>query len=753
MAAVDTTALRGMMEHFRAEAHAAAGLDELEMGDLMRAFVARLGTGEHLKTSERRYVGFLELKSLLPLLPRYDTVVFYMTALTEDDDGTEGLADSIYAITFWESEATTPAYVTQGGTFVSHDGEYRKNISRWTEYEEICQKVRDEEENEPYHLRLFDTIDAKTLELVRGGELNLSLRVYSSSPERDDELTGLCDDQRLMIRLFVSQAFLSGGMMQAPHIQPVYAKAMKYPRTRFSETLELLKFETRLDDDEDRRRAYKRSTRLRAVLMCGSGKPTWSCGGIKLTPLSRAAFTQWGNIRHPVWVESWMAERMTDLTINGVSGFFPVQVARSVVGAGSQLFDNDAMHKHYLSSWAATAALKHVRAARDVVRDSKGVSERTEALDRACYVAAAEAERQVLTDHALLTLTQHVGATIGTLPHVPTVSKFYTHAGGDTFDTIIFTLMFSCLGMHRYGIHGDLHVHNMTCRMEWSDETGKRVGKVCGVFVAGPDGERDTFVVPLRGSSGCIIDFSRTVVSPACMLSLEASQQSEYVTVFFREQATTRMYETLARWAADMLGEPACDEAKFVGAALSKPQAMYDVMSAVDYLAIGRSLGTLLANSARAGAAWPVSDRVVSLCASIRMAAREELLQGLQHVVLGAETDVVYTPAAIGRRILGAAFPGWHFNRWDPAELELYTPVDAYNAYSPVTYRSADPKTFPPWAKLETLKKMAKGLRQEVYWPRDPADLEAALGAHARGDPHVRAWLAAERDRLAPPPL
>jgi hypothetical protein len=44
-------------------------------------------------------------------------------------------------------------------------------------------------------------------------------------------------------------------------------------------------------------------------------------------------------------------------------------------------------------------------------------------------------------------------------------------------------------------------------------------------------------------------------------------------------------------------------------------------------------------------------------------------------------------------------------------------------------------------------------MRQEEYWPRDPADLHAAVLAQVRGDPLVRDWIAAEQDLLEPPPL
>jgi len=305
--------------------------------------------------------------------------------------------------------------------------------------------------------------------------------------------------------------------------------------------------------------------------------------------------------------------------------------------------------------------------------------------------------------------------------------------------------------MHEVGIHADLHNNNVTA---FAAALPKE-DNLCKVYVAGPEGQADTYVLPYCGTVGCVIDYSRVLINPQQRTSLEQSQGVEPTNAFFRTQAT-RVLMAVDRWLPAFAKK---HQEKLKGAAFAMEQDLYNVLTALDYLAIGHNLGTLLESIGEDSRAWNPSPRSAALCTKLAEVARAELLAGLQVVALragGKNKEAPASPFEVGRRIMAAVFEDFLYSNWDPADLSKLMVVNVVNSQTPLRYSGSSVDRFPPWLQPENLVKFSGGKSIKEILSRGDRPLLDILemrGEHPEGiDNTLELAIEGERSKLVDRP-
>lgn len=687
--------------------------------------------------------GYTTMRYGYPLPPRSDLLVFNMMSSYEDK-----IYTCNYAMAVWTDDKPVPEYICLGPPYQSNDGEFRQNYTWYEDFSNGYDAVVAAEANLPKKHRVLDRLERKVLYLIEYSHLNLAMTVHAPTQARRDALTDAADSTRLMLKLFVAQMLLVEDAIRSPHIQPKYAVAMMGPR-QFIEDIMRLTRPTGLEDDEERE-TYKRMLYFRIQLKCGS--KYWGAHkalGMKIVPLMRTELINPRNVRYPVGREVWVTEEATNLMVNGRGWFFPsFNQVTTVVGADETMYDNEAMVKHYLTSEAADAALGQLRQAREVVAEkrSAGFAHKLDELDHYLWRGSQKSEEMIVSDVAMIITMRYVGPTLGTIAKLP-LAQGAGFIQGEKFETILFQLCYAAHELHDIAIHCDLHYHNMTINAEWYPQRDTPENP-CAVYVAGPGGERDTFVLPAYGNMANLIDFSQAIISPAQRESLVAYQGKEQTDTFFKEQAL-RMLRGVGRWLPEYAKEY---EREIKGIALADPESMYNVLCAIDYIAIGRNVGQLLEDSAAAGK-MGVDPAVVKQCHRLQAVARAAFIKELRAVVSrgsGQRTPTAKRETsgdALGLAILKDVFGHYLYSRRDPAELAKSYLVDAFNLNAPLRHNIRQLETFPPWARVEEIKKYVSISKR---FSRDPSLLEASLVSD--GDPALDEATELERGRSEPPP-
>ena len=699
-----------------------------EGGELLRLLLEKRHRGipnTHL-TGGKRLDTITALQHTFSFDRRYSIAAFDMRTVYGND-----ILESLYAIVLWSKDAAEPSYVAIGGTFDSQDGEYREYFTPWNEsfgnYEHIAE-LEDAEEPEDRALAL---IEEKTLELVDYGQMELRLTVYGEKCEID-RITRLCDDERLMIRLFVGQTLLFNLQYKLtptpPHMHPQYEKAMEVVRNEMYEELSR-------DPTKATIKAAKRLGRGDVVALTSPER----CG-LKIQPLMLPEITQPGNVRYAGWREVWISERVSDMVLNGRANTFPYWLGwTTCLGVDAGLYDNDAMIRHYKSSKAAEASLAHLNQARlDLMGTEKeGVARKMAELDLTLYESSVLAEQMVVSDVALLTAAQNVGMTLGTAIRLPrTNSDGYV---GENFETVLFQWLYGCHVLHDVAVHGDLHINNITIRFDWTKKD-YHPPNMSMLYIAGPAGERDSFLIPNHGLSGFVIDFSRALISPAMRDELVRTMGETQTEMFYREQAG-RAVRTVGRWEESFARKY---EKELKGAALMAPQELHDALTAIDFMVLGRNVGIALRTLKKRPDLHPslrVSDSVIERCDLIREVAHEELLRGLHEVVLRKGSR-----PRPGLTILKRCFPHRLLSNLSPEAIDETTLMDILNSTAPLRHSGPHTGTmdnFPPWGRIETHIKVKGSV------PKEYRDGESLLLRRLmrQKEPDIEFEMAVEKER------
>ena len=135
-------------------------------------------------------------------------------------------------------------------------------------------------------------------------------------------------------------------------------------------------------------------------------------------------------MRYPAWRETWVAQRVSDMKLNGQTGGVPFYGQWTAVASDMGLYENEAMARLHATSEAAAEAAAHLQKARDALRGRPGTPQRLEGMDNQVYDSIRYGEeRLVLSGFSALTVSEWVGLTLATIPELPEKFSIPTKLG------------------------------------------------------------------------------------------------------------------------------------------------------------------------------------------------------------------------------------------------------------------------------------------------------------------------------------
>jgi hypothetical protein len=636
-----------------------------------------------------------------------------------------------YAYAYWprgEENKGEPEYICISPTFDSRDGEYRHRFIWYKQFLEGYDALAS----------FLSPIEQGLLEAIGDDELGIDLNFYPGGDNGSRTPSGpvsYAESSRLGIKALAVALALDAnrardGNMQN-HATPSYTTVMEALYARCASAFTSYSAET-LD--------------LLDVFVTGkSNQPLRAQCGQKLIPLTVREALQTNDINFAPWREVWVSQRVTDLVVNGVAPMFPIFNNWTYLeGVDRSLFENKAMHGRYDRSVKAEAVHEGLRLARAAAGDVDS-DYRMSQLDAHVYDAIAYAQDNVLlTDLAMCTTSEYVGMTVRTVPDVARRSHTFSPSFLRMFADpalqarYLFDLCYGAHMLHtRVGaVHADLHLNNMTIFENDQQYVGKTSGDTVSyraryvnptiAYIAGPRGEADTYVFPHDGSFASLIDFSRAILGPAARPQITAESGEAFAAGFYRSQVS-RTLRVLHHYIPGFVAK---NQEKIKGLLLSDFDTMFLVLTAVDFLAIGRNYGALLreisTEKLREGdvCVLEVAPEGIALAARIEQIALEHLVVNLTELVSskGGRREIEHA----GDRVLPGAFDEFRYSAWDgdaalskaeqdktvrPYTLREATLTDVYNAAVPLKYSGSDYARYPPWAKFEDLERHLGGIK------------------------------------------
>jgi hypothetical protein len=641
-------------------------------------------------TGRQRMANFLTLKLKHPLGPDgYSCLAMAATV---------GGTSAHFGYAYWRRgrEADGPEYICVSPTFDSRDGEYRKRF--------ICGPVF----LSSYELFAAELAPYEEVVLAMVGS-SLELKSIAYPEETAEQLITLACDMRLPVLAFTVALALdlweSQHNMLMIHTTTAYTQLM----AKISKMHPLLSklhvvFALRVFMNGDR------------II----GNNSVQCGQ-KIVPMHTREAMQALDYNLATWRELAVARLVSDLVINYISPSFAIYNQWTYIeGADSALFENAAMGERYARGHALASAAHSLREARRQISTAKQ-NYYTEELDAHVYETIEYAQSFLLMSPiALMHTMEHVGWAMrshaGYVRHAPVQrnSAINSFANPDTAARHLFELAYAAHCLHtKAGVaHTDLHGNNMTFYPwgvgEFPDEPSFYEDPVVA-YVAGPRGEADTYIFPAAGDSACIIDYSRCILGPAFRSRLEEGRSPQYATNFYRDQVN-RVMRTLHRYAPEYV---AGHQNTIKSAVLANFEAVFPVLCAVDFIAIGASIGAMLAEESAPHddeiRPFKITRTAGELALRLEDAGRELLITGL-HVLAesaGARQEMK-SPDFPGATILERIFGEWLFPRWavrEPARVRTAQLVDAYNYNNELRYSGSDYAKYPPWARLDEIER------------------------------------------------
>lgn len=714
--------------------------DQLHLGDLegsrkYRAFLDSMDISTFPLSGATRVQSFHIIKFGYPMRRAgYVTAAFAVRVFAPGS--TTRQHEAYYAYAYWPRQAGAkrvseePEYICLSPTFESRDGEYRHRFIWFKQFWEGYEA----------NASLLSKVEERLLELIREDEIGIDLIFFPGDESGQKAVRNAAvtyaDGARLglkaLVAIMATEAPQIRNQTMQRHSTPEYVAVMEILHSKCRD----LFGEVSVSDPRF------------AVFVAGkAGQFTRTQCGQKLMPLTVRESIQVGDVHFAPWRETWVAQRATDLVVNGVAPMFPIYGNWAYLdGVDRSLFENRAMHHRYDQSLKAEGVAESLRQARvQAARAGADSDYRMGQLDAHIYESLEYAQDFVLlTDLAMCATSEYVGITMWSVPEIarrashasPAYLRAYSEPAVQA--RYLFDLCYGAHALHsRLGVvHSDLHVNNMTLHElgnQYSSSIAEKntvsyqprfTNPVIAYALAGDEaGEAATYVFPHDGWFATLIDFSRAILGPEARPMIAAESGEAFAAGYYRDQAS-RALRALHFYVPAYVEK---HQEKIKGLLYTNYDALFRVMTAIDFLAIGRNYGALLEDIAdRAGKPAPEEVRVLEVAPEgIKMAAEIERL-ALEHLIVHL-TDLVEAPKGrggslppfAGNYIIPAVFDEYRYSAWAAGEapahvgfsLDKATLVDAYNGGAPLKYSGSDYERYPPWAKFDDLERHLGGLK------------------------------------------
>jgi len=697
-----------LSEWFTSQYKASVSVTELEGGVRYKKFISNFPEESKnidypvpISGSVRNFDKFLPLKLRHPLGPYGYTCVVFSITLEK--------TTSHYAYAYWRQGASDnqdPEYICISPTYESRDGEYRR---RFIPFKQFLKKFED-------YIEQITPFEEIVLDMVTTNFIELSTNYYSGMGA---SMKKIAEELRIPI-IALAMALLtdSSNIVKETfqvHMNRNYTKIItgivnKYPQ--------LTGLTEQIDD------LYNIITIHPLEVSCGQ----------KIVPLYSREVANVYDFNYTAWRELIVARAVSDLVVNFISPSFSIYNQWTYIeGVNLRIFENAAMMERYRRGLAAEGIVASLRDARRGLAPAEILQNiATEELGGRIYEDIEYAESTLLmSDIAILHTMEDVGPTamgLATLSLLANISPVYTRAITD-YDTVarhLFEYVYAAHCLHtKIGVaHTDLHGNNMTL-YQWGElYNTHKINSLTKftpfyenavvAYVAGPRGEADTYVFPASGDSACLIDYSRVIIGPGFRPRLTEGRSEQYAENFYRDQVNRAM-RTLHRYAPDYVLK---HNTVLKGIAIANFEALFPVLCAVDFIAIGISCNTVLVATASAAAtavaANPdaaaknitVAPGALELCTRIEVAGREALISGLIDLVRGGVAGSGGATEFPGTKIIAKIFEPWTYAAVAATgSLRGAALVDVYNYNNSLQYSEHDYSKYPPWAHLDEIER------------------------------------------------
>ncbi len=477
-------------------------------------------------------------------------------------------ASAIYAILYTSLDGTQPTktktktktkkesifnheYVSHSPTYKSSDGEYRH---RFIPVKQILM-VRDQ--NKEY----FEKIESHILEQIDNGDITIECLTYfkpsgpypSSGPnpysgpysKRDkpdrssiiSELQKSIDSNRFAVIFYA----LSWRIEYKRLIKKIYENHIlqEYHLAMFSKQDDLFWKQNEKYFSQNKEQHARITVLTTNILQKPDQRVLVTECGQKIIPLTIKTIENPNDIRLPTWREIFITSLVGNLVINGISPSFPILGDWFfITGSDSRLYDNKIYQVRANHSEIASGIVKGLEQNRQqtFIKDTNGaqthqnneiyLSYKMENLSETIKIPMDFAEQElVLAKYAACSVIEHLGRTLADLPILLLREENRLNVGPifqdySWFCRYLFELIYGlwCFNFVLNGIHGDLHLNNITTFHSistialGSDVMGKvKVPNPHIIYSIRDDrsSKDKMFIFPHRGRFIALIDFSR----------------------------------------------------------------------------------------------------------------------------------------------------------------------------------------------------------------------------------------------------
>lgn len=415
-------------------------------------------------------------------LPKTETIMTCFKAST-------GETTCSYAYLYSQCDSEIKhIYYTCCPTYSSQDGEYRHRVSQFNMLEGLHKKYE----------KLLEGAEAAISRAIDSGLLELDIMFCFPFSCRTDAQVFKEDInvRRLAIQFFAIAWLLDVDAIKKGqlenHINPAYEHIMG----------------TVARDEHDK---LEFTDEAKLAL---SGFVNGTEYGQKFYPLTYKEIIGSGDIFFPTWHELIIGDKCSDLLLNFISPSFPAAGSWTFVqNVGADVYDNAAMREKYANSVRVADIIRQLQETDkyNYVEKARGrgfINNKFLELSKNIHKSIEYAEANIrLTDVLLCGFGEYTGRTYRDIPLLdsPRYQNAFYEPGHFRRHMFEFVYSLWCMNSKLGIMHGDLHVNNITLKMETMARDVAKEPKVAYIV------EGAVYTYDHDFTYSCIIDFSRAI--------------------------------------------------------------------------------------------------------------------------------------------------------------------------------------------------------------------------------------------------
>jgi len=657
-----------------------------------------------------------------------------MTALFKvSKAGTQSIYAFLYSTFNADSIGIDPTYYCYGGTFISQDGEYRKNFRRYRFFDAILEKYAD----------IFAIVEELVLSKMESGELVFSCELYL--PDETAQYKNLLEDfiinKRLAIKFYmmcwISDYHKILHKNIENHINASYQYVMfniddvDIYKTVYTQIINLMTANDLVpaNKDTDGMLIYNRFlTKITNDLPVQVNYLNSLYTGQKIMPMTSRELDNVGNINYGVWREIYISVLLSQLVVNLISPSFSVFNSWFLISnAHPGLYDNVQQYEKFEQSNVAKNIKTKLRKidrynyVDELAEDNQFISKTVQSspintkfkglsnhIKRSIRYAESDI---ILSRNAMVLHSEYVGRTLLDLTLIienDSVSESFKRifTNYDVFAKHLFEFIYAiyCLNTKANLIHGDLHGNNGTIYELFLYDLAPDFDQIKAhdrilYILSGLEDEKPLYYLfKHSGLYSAIIDVSKSIIGDK--KEIKKLYGKTNAKEFLRKQN-----ELIVAILADSFPEFINQHRQELLTVLDKQyKQAFKIISAIDVYKICTSIYNIFASFSK-NVMKTVDKRAVDLCSKCRLEAETILLNGLKALINDNKPADITWPCL---QIIKDNFGDFLFS----AQIKDFAKdsdgdyitriVDVFNYNNPIKYKTTDYDLFPPFLKVDT---------------------------------------------------